>query len=185
MSFCGLTKGISPKICILCVRVIINKRFVLFFNPFVFGYCIRDLSSFDEVFLVLYLSLSKELVAFLKERKSSSLSEMEESAKLNREAHPGRNITKGNYEFHPVCSLQENDPHNRRYYFNFFIAHALCCQIKIAFFLTVYVFRSYYSSVGLVTDRLLLIFICYCRQHKSIHCTFSGAFFFPFFLLFI
>ena len=26
MSFCGLTKGISPKICILCVRVKINKR---------------------------------------------------------------------------------------------------------------------------------------------------------------
>ena len=26
MSFCGLTKGISPKICILCDRVIMNKR---------------------------------------------------------------------------------------------------------------------------------------------------------------
>ena len=26
MSFCGLIKGISPKICILCVRVKINKR---------------------------------------------------------------------------------------------------------------------------------------------------------------
>ena len=31
MSFCGLTKGISPKICILCVRVIINERS---FEPF-------------------------------------------------------------------------------------------------------------------------------------------------------
>ena len=26
MSFCGLVKGISPKICILCVRFKINKR---------------------------------------------------------------------------------------------------------------------------------------------------------------
>ena len=26
MSFCGLIKGISPKVCILCVRVKINKR---------------------------------------------------------------------------------------------------------------------------------------------------------------
>ena len=26
VSFCGLTKGISPKICILCVSVKINKR---------------------------------------------------------------------------------------------------------------------------------------------------------------
>ena len=31
MSFCGLIKGISPKICILCVRVKINKRS---FEPF-------------------------------------------------------------------------------------------------------------------------------------------------------
>ena len=31
MSFCGLTKGISQRICILCVRVIINKRS---FEPF-------------------------------------------------------------------------------------------------------------------------------------------------------
>ena len=92
-----------------------------------FGSCIRDLSSFGEVSLVLYLSLSKEFVAFLKESKSSPLSEMAESAKLNREAHPGRNITKGNYEFHPACLLQENDPHNRRYYFEKIIAHALCC----------------------------------------------------------
>ena len=26
MSFCGLAKGISPKMCILCVRIKINKR---------------------------------------------------------------------------------------------------------------------------------------------------------------
>ena len=31
MSFCGLIKGISPKMCILCVRVKINKRS---FEPF-------------------------------------------------------------------------------------------------------------------------------------------------------
>ena len=31
VSFCGLTKGISPKMCILCVRVKINKRS---FEPF-------------------------------------------------------------------------------------------------------------------------------------------------------
>ena len=31
VSFCGLTKGISPKICILCVRVKTNKRS---FEPF-------------------------------------------------------------------------------------------------------------------------------------------------------
>ena len=31
VSFCGLTKGISPKFCILCVRLIINKRS---FEPF-------------------------------------------------------------------------------------------------------------------------------------------------------
>ena len=31
MSFCGLTKGISPKMCILCVCVQINKRS---FEPF-------------------------------------------------------------------------------------------------------------------------------------------------------
>ena len=31
MSFCGLIKGISPKICILCVRGKINKRS---FEPF-------------------------------------------------------------------------------------------------------------------------------------------------------
>ena len=31
MSFCGLTKGISPKMCILCVRVKINKHS---FEPF-------------------------------------------------------------------------------------------------------------------------------------------------------
>ena len=31
VSFCDLTKGISPKICILCVRVKINKRS---FEPF-------------------------------------------------------------------------------------------------------------------------------------------------------
>ena len=35
MSFCGLIKGISPKICILCVRVKINKR--------LFGSCFRTL----------------------------------------------------------------------------------------------------------------------------------------------
>ena len=34
--FCGLIKGISPKICILCVRVKINKRS---FEPF----CALDL----------------------------------------------------------------------------------------------------------------------------------------------
>ena len=31
VSYCGLTQGISPEICILCVRVIINKRS---FEPF-------------------------------------------------------------------------------------------------------------------------------------------------------
>ena len=31
MSFCGLTKGISPNICRLCVRDIINMRY---FEPF-------------------------------------------------------------------------------------------------------------------------------------------------------
>ena len=31
VSFCGLTKGISPNICILCVCVIINMRS---FEPF-------------------------------------------------------------------------------------------------------------------------------------------------------
>ena len=31
LSFCGLIKGISPKMCILCVRVKINKRS---FEPF-------------------------------------------------------------------------------------------------------------------------------------------------------
>ena len=31
VSFCGLIKGISPNICILCVRVKINKRS---FKPF-------------------------------------------------------------------------------------------------------------------------------------------------------
>ena len=31
MSFCGFIKGISPKMCILCVRVKINKRS---FEPF-------------------------------------------------------------------------------------------------------------------------------------------------------
>ena len=30
MSFCGLTKGISPKICVLCVRVKISGRLNLF-----------------------------------------------------------------------------------------------------------------------------------------------------------
>ena len=35
MLFCGLIKGISLKICILCVRVIIF--FIFFFNPFVLG----------------------------------------------------------------------------------------------------------------------------------------------------
>ena len=36
LSFCGLTNGISPKICILCVRVKINKHS---FEPF----CVRIL----------------------------------------------------------------------------------------------------------------------------------------------
>ena len=33
MSFCGLINGMSPKSCILCVRVKINKRS---FEPFCF-----------------------------------------------------------------------------------------------------------------------------------------------------
>ena len=32
MSFCGLIKGISPKMSILCVRVKINKRSFLWLN---------------------------------------------------------------------------------------------------------------------------------------------------------
>ena len=44
MSFCGLIKRISPKICILCVRVKMNKRS---FKPFfVFGSCFRMLTVF-------------------------------------------------------------------------------------------------------------------------------------------
>ena len=34
VSFCGLIKGISPKFCLLCVRVKINKRSL---DLFVFG----------------------------------------------------------------------------------------------------------------------------------------------------
>ena len=44
MSFCGLIKGTSPKICILCVRVQINKRS---FEPF----CLWILSGFFRFFL--------------------------------------------------------------------------------------------------------------------------------------
>ena len=42
MSFCGLIKGISPKICILCVCVKINKRS---FEPF----CVWMLFSWPRV----------------------------------------------------------------------------------------------------------------------------------------
>ena len=43
MSFCGLIKGIAPKICILCVRVKINKRS---FEPF--GVWISSLALCDD-----------------------------------------------------------------------------------------------------------------------------------------
>ena len=51
MSFCGLTKGISPKICILCVRVIISKRS---FEPF----CVWILFRTLEVILFQILACS-------------------------------------------------------------------------------------------------------------------------------
>ena len=40
MLFCGLIKEISPKICILCVRVKISVRL----NLLVFGSCFRTLA---------------------------------------------------------------------------------------------------------------------------------------------
>ena len=50
MSFCGLMKGISLKMCILCVHVKINKRS---FEPFcVFGSCFRTLAVI--LFQILY-----------------------------------------------------------------------------------------------------------------------------------
>ena len=47
MSFCGLTNGISPKICILCVRVIINK---CSFEPF----CVWILTKDEFVCVGMY-----------------------------------------------------------------------------------------------------------------------------------
>ena len=52
MWFCSLTKGISPKICILCVRVIINKRS---FEPFL---CL-DLLFFLLLLLFFFVCLSE------------------------------------------------------------------------------------------------------------------------------
>ena len=42
MSFCSLTKGISSKICRLCVCVVINKHS---FELFMFGACFRTLAA--------------------------------------------------------------------------------------------------------------------------------------------
>ena len=44
MSFCGLIKGISPKMCIQCVRVKINKRS---FEPF----CVWILTTNEFLFI--------------------------------------------------------------------------------------------------------------------------------------
>ena len=55
LSFCSMTKGISPKICILCVRVIL--KISVFWNVFVFGFCFRTLAVilFQISFSVLYV----------------------------------------------------------------------------------------------------------------------------------
>ena len=52
MSFCGLIKWISPKMCILCVRVKINKRS---FEPFYVWILFRTLAVI--LFLLLFFLL--------------------------------------------------------------------------------------------------------------------------------
>ena len=55
MSFCSLTKGITPKICRLCVCVLINKRA---FEPFIsFGSCFRTLAVILVVVFVFVVVL--------------------------------------------------------------------------------------------------------------------------------
>ena len=59
MLFCGLIKGISPKICIPCVRVKINKRCL---NLFVFG------SSFRTLAVILFQI--KKFINIFRERQT-------------------------------------------------------------------------------------------------------------------
>ena len=48
MSFCGLIKEISPKICILCVRVKINKRSFEPFSVWILFYSSIFLRAFSQ-----------------------------------------------------------------------------------------------------------------------------------------
>ena len=71
MSFCGLIKGIFPKICILCVRVKINKRsfelfcvWILTGNEFLFikRHNLRRQEASSYVFLFFVFNAVKFLV---------------------------------------------------------------------------------------------------------------------------
>ena len=144
MSFCGLTKGVSLKICRLCVRVKINK---LSFNPFCVwissvSMCnalsqniVSQLVVTEHTLGIVQLSLTASRLSWVClwnsiTRKQTAV--MEAKQRFN-EMHNGVRFVQvmNNTQQHTALNQMSLHGHVRRWPQNWLHAHTGLCQVTI------------------------------------------------------